>query len=113
MVVLLTDDGALAHQLTHPSFQKEKVYLVRLNKQLGTPAKQRLSRSVELSDGPSNLTVESAPTQNTYKVTMHQGRNRQIRRTFITLGYEVLSLQRIQFGEYKLGNQGLGEYQES
>ncbi len=104
-LLLLTNDGKLANQLSHPTHRKVKIYDVKLNTALAPLHQQMISDfGITLEDGPSKLLLESLDNQkNRYKVTMHEGRNRQIRRTFAALGYEVTGLHRIQFGDYLLG----------
>jgi 23S rRNA pseudouridine2605 synthase len=99
-LLLLTNDGKLAHELTHPSFQKTKVYEIELDHELNTSDKAAIERGIELEDGPSRLELEGNGKK--WIVTMHEGRNRQIRRTFQTLDYNVVVLHRVTFGPYKL-----------
>ena len=99
-LLLLTNDGELAHQLTHPSFQKEKVYEITLDKPLNSVDRAKIEQGVKLEDGPSRLKLSG--NGHHWTVTMQEGRNRQIRRTFEAVGYQVTQLHRIQFGEYKL-----------
>jgi 23S rRNA pseudouridine2605 synthase len=101
-LLLLTSDGELAQQLTHPKYQKTKVYEVTLNKPLQTHDKQHIARGVELTDGPSRLELTKLANDKTWQIRMHEGRNRQIRRTFVMLGYQVISLHRSAFGDYRL-----------
>lgn len=105
-LLLLTSDGELAHQLTHPSFQKTKVYTVRLSAPLQPLHRQMISDyGVTLEDGPSRFELERVHEGDdaAWVVRMHEGRNRQIRRTFAALGYRVVRLHRTQFGNYALG----------
>lgn len=103
-LLLLTNDGALANRLTHPRYQKTKVYEVQLDKPLAPLHQQMISdHGVQLDDGPSQLILaklDNDPTK--WQVTMREGRNRQIRRTFTALGYHVNHLHRTQFGNYNL-----------
>ena len=101
-VLLLTNDGDLAHRLAHPGFQKEKRYLVTLNKALEPADLVKVEKGIPLIDGPSKLDLKTGSVPTEWQVTMHEGRNRQIRRTFETIGYEVTALKRIQFGPYRL-----------
>jgi 23S rRNA pseudouridine2605 synthase len=110
-LLLLTNDGQLANQLTHPSFQKIKVYQISLNKDLAPLHRQMISdHGIQLEDGLSQLLLErpqttlqtAQPDDRDWQVTMREGRNRQIRRTFESLGYVVKKLHRIQFGNYRL-----------
>jgi 23S rRNA pseudouridine2605 synthase len=99
-LLLLTNNGDLANQLTHPSYKKDKVYEIELYVPLKTEDKRAIERGIELEDGISALKLEGQSTN--WTVTMSEGRNRQIRRTFGALGYTVKKLHRIQFGEYTL-----------
>lgn len=111
-LLVLTNDGDLAHQLTHPSFKKTKIYKIALNKPLAPLHRQMISEhGIKLDDGISKLQMEriNETDDNNWKVIMHEGRNRQIRRTFETLGYNVVKLHRTQFGSYNLGNLKAGE----
>lgn len=104
-LLLLTSDGELAHQLTHPSFQKTKVYEVALDKPLQPLHRQMIGEiGIQLDDGLSRLGLDRlADGDDTgWRITMHEGRNRQIRRTFAAVGYSVTRLHRIQFGNYTL-----------
>jgi len=104
-LIILTDDGDFAHRMTHPSFVKMKVYDVTLDKPL-EPLHQQLinDHGITLPDGPSKLTLEKQSDAAHFQVTMHEGRNRQIRRTFAALGYTVIALHRTAFGSFHLGN---------
>lgn len=112
-ILLLTSDGDLAHQLTHPKFQKVKKYNVTLDAPLSPLHRQMINDiGVVLPDGPSRLTLERLRDNDdtVWLVTMHEGRNRQIRRTFAALGYQVLALHRFQFGAYILDDLETGKY---
>ena len=104
-LIMLTDDGDLAFQLTHPKYHKEKQYLVALDKNLSVTDERLISdNGVEIGDGLSRLGLECLNNnRHTWRVTMSEGRNRQIRRTFAALGYTVVKLHRIKFGEYEIG----------
>ena len=107
-LLLLTNDGQLAQKLTHPSFQKTKVYQVRLGRDLTSAHLQAIKNGVELDDGPSRLQIQGAGRD--WTITMSEGRNRQIRRTFAALGYMLSGLHRTQFGPYQLGGLAEGKY---
>jgi 23S rRNA pseudouridine2605 synthase len=110
-LLLLTNDGQLAHELTHPSHQKLKVYEVTLDKPLQPLHRQMISdHGVVLEDGPSKLQLERMTDETAWQITMHEGRNRQIRRTFAALDYTVRTLRRTTFGQYELSNLESGEY---
>lgn len=109
-LLLLTNDGKLAHRLSHPSFEKSKVYEVTSNKPISKSDLSKLKSGVMLGDGISSFDSIINISSNTYKVTIHEGRNRQIRRTFESMGYEVLSLHRTQFGPYELASLKSGSF---
>ena len=113
-LVLLTNDGDFAYQMTHPSFNKTKIYNVRLENNLAPIHQQMISNhGVTLEDGPSKFTLErmNETDRKSWIITMHEGRNRQIRRTFGALGYTVEKLHRTNFGNYALGDIKLGEFE--
>ncbi len=115
-LILLTNDGDFAHQMTHPSFYKIKRYLVTLDQPLQPLHRQMINDfGVQLPDGPSRLTLERQHEGDDHRwiVQMSEGRNRQIRRTFAALGYTVTKLHRTDFGSYTLGDIKRGEFQES
>jgi len=106
-LLLLTNDGQLAQQLTHPSYQKTKRYEIKLDKPLAPLHRQMISDfGVQLDDGPSKLQVGRLIEGDDlrWEIVMHEGRNRQIRRTFASLGYKVTTLHRTHFGTYALGS---------
>lgn len=111
-LLLLTNDGERAHALTHPSSQKTKVYSVTLDKTLQPLHHQMLvDFGVQLDDGPSKfLEMRRTVQPDTWIIVMHEGRNRQIRRTCGALGYTVTRLHRTHFGQYALGDLKSGEY---
>lgn len=112
-LILLTNDGDFAYRMTHPKFQKTKVYTIRLDHDL-TPLHQQLisDYGIQLEDGRSQLILErlSETSRTEWRVTMNEGRNRQIRRTFTALGYTVTKLHRITFGPYSLGDIKPGQF---
>ncbi|NTW62132.1 rRNA pseudouridine synthase [Candidatus Saccharibacteria bacterium] len=114
-IILLTNDGDFAYQMTHPKFHKIKVYQVRLNHDLEPLHQQMISdHGITLDDGVSKLSLERMSDHNRrdWTITMHEGRNRQIRRTFASIGYNVVKLHRTNFGNYQLGDLKSGKYEE-
>ncbi len=114
-LILLTNDGDFAYQMTHPKFHKEKVYEVTLDRPLEPLHQQMISDyGIMLDDGPSKFTVVAlvaGPAERThFTVILTEGRNRQIRRTFAALGYRVTALHRTQFGKYQLSGLKPGKY---
>lgn len=113
-LLLLTNDGELANQLTHPRYRKTKIYEVTLDAALAPLHRQMISEhGLQLEDGLSRLQLDrlAEGDDRRWMITMHEGRNRQIRRTFAALGYDVIRLHRIQFGNYLLGELAAGSIQ--
>lgn len=112
-LLLLTDDGDFTQQMTHPRHYKQKHYLVTLDRDLEPLHQQMINDyGIRLEDGPSKLTLERQSDHNRtdWHVTMSEGRNRQIRRTFDALGYTVVKLHRTHFGNYSLNNIPTGQW---
>ncbi len=101
-VLVLTNDGELSQKLSHPSFNKQKIYEVRLKRELNPEEIFKLETGqIRLDKKPSVLKIKKIKNS-LYQITLAEGRNRQIRRTFEKLGISVTTLNRIQFGPYKL-----------
>ena len=111
-LILLTNDGDFAYKMTHPKFVKTKEYEVRLDSSLEPLHQQMIADfGIELPDGKSQLGLERLDDmRKKWRVTMHEGRNRQIRRTFGALGYTVVKLHRTRFGKYQVGELKSGEF---
>ena len=112
-LLLLTNDGDFAYHMTHPKFAKTKVYHVRLDHDLAPLHQQMIGDfGIQLDDGTSQLGLTRLhdDRRDEWEVTMSEGRNRQIRRTFAALGYTVKRLHRIQFGTYSLGTLERGKF---
>jgi 23S rRNA pseudouridine2605 synthase len=116
-VLLLTDDGALAHVLTHPRFGVEKTYRATLRGRLGPDQVARMQHGMKLDDGqaqPARLRVVAARRDtSSVDVTIHEGRNRQVRRMFEELGHPVVALTRLRFGPIGLGTLAPGELRDA
>jgi len=110
-LLILSNDGQLVFELSHPSFNKKKIYEVALDKPLKKSDIEQLDSGVRVEDYISKLSIQKL-SGNRIIVSMTGGRNRQIRRTFKALGYLVTKLHRTNFGEFALGNLRPGEYQE-
>lgn len=114
-LLLLTNDGDSAHRMMHPSFAKRKQYEVTLDKPLQPLHHQFINdHGVQLADGPSRLQLERQHDgdDTAWIVTMHEGRNRQIRRTFAALGYTVTKLHRTGLGTLQLAELAGARYKE-
>ena len=97
-LLLLTNDGVLAHRLTHPSFGVEKEYLADVEGRPSRGALRRLREGVELEDGPTAPAKVSLVGEHTLRLTIHEGRNRQVRRMCEAVGHKVVRLVRVRIG---------------
>jgi 23S rRNA pseudouridine2605 synthase len=97
-LLLLTNDGELAHRLTHPSFGVEKEYLAEVEGRPSRGALRRLREGVELDDGPTAPAKASLVGERTLRITIHEGRNRQVRRMCEAVGHPVVRLVRVRIG---------------
>jgi 23S rRNA pseudouridine2605 synthase len=111
-LLLMTNDGELAHRITHPSHGVEKEYLVHVRGRL-TPGELRLLREgVELDDGVTSPADASQPSPGVIRLTIHEGRNRQVRRMCDAIGHPVLRLVRTRVGPITDRNLRPGDYRE-
>jgi 23S rRNA pseudouridine2605 synthase len=97
-LLVLTNDGDLAHRMTHPSYGVEKEYLAHLG---GTPSRgalRRLREGIELEDGRTAPATASLLEPSLLRLTIHEGRNRQVRRMCEAIGHPVLRLVRVRIG---------------
>ena len=97
-LLVLTNDGELTHRLTHPSFGVEKEYLAHVDGIVGANALRRLRDGVELDDGMTAPATVSSPTPGLVRITIHEGRNRQVRRMLAEVGHPVRRLVRVRIG---------------
>jgi 23S rRNA pseudouridine2605 synthase len=109
-LLLLTSDGDLAQQLTHPRFKIDKEYEVTLDKLWDPTLAEKLRRGIFLDGKRAQLTHVHQFGSTRLRVTLQQGLNRQIRRMFYELGYEVKRLVRTRLGDLRLGDLPRGEW---
>jgi len=104
-LILLTNDGELAHHLTHPRFEVPKTYRVLLSRSPVTErALAQLRSGVELEDGRSAPALVRRVKADTLEITIHEGRKRQVRRMCEAVGHPLRQLTRIRFGPLELGD---------
>jgi 23S rRNA pseudouridine2605 synthase len=115
-LLLLTNDGPFAHHVAHPSSEIEKKYELNLRNPVPESHLAALARGPELEDGkmlPPKLTrLRRGPKTTTLNLTIHEGRNRIIRRACTAVGLSLLSLKRVRIGPVKLGILYEGQYRE-
>jgi len=97
-LLLLTNDGDLTHRLTHPSFGIEKEYLTEVDGEPSAADLRRLRRGVELDDGMTAPAGVTAVAPRALRITIHEGRNRQVRRMCEAVGHPVVRLVRTRIG---------------
>ena len=116
-VLLMTNDGELAHVLTHPRFGVEKTYRAVVRGRLGAGDVRHLLDGMRLEDGsaaPAKVrVVRTSPAASELDITIHEGKNRQVRRMFEATEHPVVSLVRLRFGPIALGELKIGNWREA
>lgn len=110
--LLLTNDGHLAFQLMHPRFHVEKIYQVCLNKTIVDRDMRKLKSGIHLEEGvtsPCEVNLINGD-RTKVEIILHEGRKRQVKRMFKSLGYQVVSLNRIQFATLKVADLPGGQW---
>ena len=108
-LIILTDDGDLAFRLTHPRFQVKKRYRVEVGRPITPRDLARLKAGLLLDDGPFQPACVRKVDARAVELTLHEGRKREIRRAFLSLGYRVERLVRLSIGPIELGRLRPGE----
>lgn len=111
-LILLTNDGELAHRLTHPSYEVPKTYVATVAGSVPRGLGKKLRAGIELDDGPAAVddfaVVDAIPGKTLVRVTLHEGRKRIVRRLLAAAGYPVQALVRTDIGTVSLGDQRPG-----
>ena len=115
-LLLLTNDGALTERMLHPSHQVDKTYLARVSGRVTPEELQRLRRGILLDDhrtAPAKARlIRQEEDAAQVLLTIHEGRNRQVRRMCEEVGHPVLQLRRVKFGPLELGDLPRGRWRE-
>ena len=115
-LLILTNDGDLAHVLAHPSFGVTKVYIAKVEGRVSPQTIAALTRGVDLEDGPISADkarlLDSRGDTSLVELTLHSGRNRIVRRMMAAVGHPVIDLVRRQFGPLHLGTLPAGRARE-
>ena len=113
-LLIMTNDGDLAHSLMHPSHEMPKLYLAKVKGVIEDKAIERLRSGVKLREGitaPAKVEKLKKSDANSWiEITVHEGRYRQVRRMLEGVGYPVIKLIRVTYGSLALGNVPLGKY---
>ena len=113
---MLTNDGEMMQRMLHPSREVNKTYLARVDGDVSLEAIRRLRAGVMLDErmtSPAEVRViRRTGVETVVLVTIHEGRNRQVRRMFETVGHTVLLLRRVKFGPLEMGELKRGEWRE-
>ena len=115
-LILLSNDGELMQKLIHPKYEVEKTYEVTIDGVIGKDAISKLEKGVRIEDYVTSdarvklIRVNSNKYTSFLEVTIHEGRNRQIRKMFKAVGFNVIKLHRIKEATIELGNLKSGEY---
>lgn len=115
-LLILTNDGELAHVLAHPRFGVLKTYIARVEGRVSAATIGRLSSGIDLEDGPiaadKARILDQRGDETMVEITLHSGRNRIVRRMLDEVGHPVIDLVRRQFGPLHLGTLGMGEVRD-
>ena len=109
-LLLLTNDGDLTFKLTHPSFEIEKTYVVKTDKEIKDSQIQALARGVKLEDGKTSPAKVKKMGRGRLQIVIHEGRNRQVRRMMEKVGLPVFNLCRTALAGINLDGLEPGEY---
>ena len=111
-VLLLTNDGPLAHRLMHPRYEVDKVYEVEVEGEPSDEALEALRRGVELDDGPTAPAEAQRRAPSLLELTLHEGRKHQVKRMFAAVGYPVARLHRSSYAGLTADGLRPGEWRE-
>jgi 23S rRNA pseudouridine2605 synthase len=112
-LMLLTNDGELAHKLTHPSFEVPRTYRARVaNAPVHEPALRALREGVLLEDGMTAPAKVRNLASGHLELTIHEGRKRQVKRMLEEVGHRVYTLERVAYGPLRLGSLQPGEFRK-
>lgn len=114
-LILLTNDGELANRLMHPKYKVDKTYLVHLSKPLEEKHRKKITNGVFIDNKktePAKIKLINKDDHSKILTSIHEGRNRQVKRMFEKFGYKVRKLHRTKYGKLKLGNLKEGKWRK-
>ncbi len=109
-LLLLTNDGDFANRIMHPRYETKKTYQVDADKFITDDDIKKIEKGVLLEDGKTSPAKVRKVANKVIEITIHEGKNRIVRRIMESLGYRVLKLHRIKVGKLGLGNLALGKF---
>ena len=109
-LLLFTNDGEFSNSLMHPSKKVEKVYIAKLNRKINDEKIEMLKNGVDIGDYVTKPAKVQRIASNVVKITISEGKNRQVRRMCEAVGLKVIKLQRVQIGNLELGTLPTGKY---
>ena len=109
-LLLFTNDGEFSNSLMHPSKKVEKVYIAKLNRKINDEKIEMLKNGVDIGDYVTKPAKVQRIASNVVKITISEGKNRQVRRMCDAVGLKVIKLQRVQIGNLELGTLPTGKY---
>ena len=113
-LLLLTNDGDITYRVTHPKFHTDKTYIVVISGGISIAGLNKLRHGIKIENyktSPAEVEIlDAAGSKTMLKITIHEGKNRQVRKMFEAVGCKVIGLQRIKIGQIELGNLPLGRW---
>ncbi len=109
-LLLLTNDGDFANRIMHPRYEMNKTYLVELDKPVDNEKIRLIEQGIELEDGKTSPSKIKLIQNNSLKITIHEGKNRIVRRIFKKMGFRVKRLHRLAIGRLTLGDLKKAKY---
>ncbi len=109
-LLLLTNDGDFANKVMHPRYEIKKTYLAETDKPVNESSTKQIEKGILLEDGKTAPAKVKKIKNNIIEITIHEGKNRIIRRIMEKLGYSIKSLERIKIGSLGLGNLKQGKF---
>jgi 23S rRNA pseudouridine2605 synthase len=111
-LLLLTNDGDFANKVMHPRYETKKTYKAEIDRLISNKEIEKIESGIELEDGKTSPAKVNILKGNSVEITIHEGKNRIIRRILKKIGINTISLERVKVGKLSLGNLKPGKYKE-
>tara|TARA_Y100000310_G_C20625212_1_gene785467 strand:- start:766 stop:1446 length:681 start_codon:yes stop_codon:yes gene_type:complete len=111
-LLLLTNDGDFANKVMHPRYETKKTYKAEIDRLISNKEIKKIESGIELEDGKTSPAKVNILKGNSVEITIHEGKNRIIRRILKKIGINTISLERVKVGKLSLGNLKPGKYKE-